>query len=127
MLLFVSQTLGGNQNPRFISVAVQTPPLESEVPRSLRSDIELLAGAINRFEREAQTMRETLRSRDSPEARSNLHPAISSALGDSEAPPIPGSLPRHWPPPEPLPPRHSLHKTQPDFQHILRVESECLR
>ena len=69
----------------------------------LKVDIELLAGAINRFEREAQTLRETLRLRDSPEARSNLHPAISSALGDSGVSPI------------------------PNFQYILGVERECHR
>ena len=69
----------------------------------LKIDIKLLASTINHFEQEAQTLWGTLKLRDSPEARSNLHPAISSALSDSGVSLI------------------------PNFQYILGVERECHR
>ena len=141
-------------SPRFTSTAVQTSPL-SEIkvldsalhlpamspPRTRLTrrggatnpsgDIQVLVGelsdAINRLQAESRSMQDALKLRKRPtDISSNPPPANPSfAIGGGGVSPTPHPPPEYQLPPEPQPP--SPKKTQPNFQHILRVERECVR
>jgi hypothetical protein len=154
----VSQLLKDRHSPCFISVAVQTTPLDSDAPYSppcspptiltrtrlspaearngtedFKARIDLFSNAINDFTRERRTTRDTLEQRRKPTAAgsgpSPARPPFASY--DSRISSVPPSPSQYQLPPElPLEPPSSqppLHKTLPDFQHILLVEQECLR
>ena len=141
-------------SPRFASTAIQTspPPEVKAVGSTLRlpimspprtrltrrggvtnppADIQVLvdelSDAIDRLQVESRSMQDALKLRKRPTAlSSNLPPTNPSpALGDDRISPTPHPPPEYQLPPEPQP--SSPKKTQPDFQHILRLERECVR
>lgn len=147
------QRLQSEHRPRFASAGVQTSPPEPEATHppsysspttltqmgpstgevgsgveDLRVQIQLLSDAIHGFGREVRTTRGAVESRRKPADTGSDPPSPSSLVSDDGVvSPIPQSPRHHQPPPDPPSSPPSPQKTPPDFQHILRLEDECLR
>ena len=141
---------------RVMSVAVQTsPPPEAEavisahrsspiasartrptrrggvtnVTAEIRALVGQLSGAINGFQAENRSMQDSLKPRKKPTDTSSDPPLTgpSPALDGSGIPPVPHPPPQPQLAPELSASQPSANKAQRDFQHILRVEHECIR
>ena len=152
----MSQGTKYKHSPRFTSVAVQaSSPTKVEavhstrrsspmaLPRTrpppggggtnavedLRARVDLLSDAIDRFKREARFTKDALGTTQKPAATkpdssSGIPP---SAPTDAGVLPIPHLPSRRQLPTETLSSQSSSNESKPDFQHILRVEHECIR
>ena len=150
----VSQRL--KRSPSFISVAVQTsPPLEPEAVDSIHqsssiapartrltqnegvtnvtADIQALVSqlsdAMSGFQAVSRSVQGSLKSRQKPTDTSSGPSPVAPhpTLGGGGVPPVPRTPPQHQLAPELSVSHPSPNKTQPNFQHILRVEHECTR
>jgi len=90
----------------------------------LRARVDLLSDAIGGFKKERQSIKDTLEARKKPadakhDPPSTSPPPVPAGAGVSPIlhPPSQHHLPAQPPPNEP-------HR---DFQHILRIEHECIR
>ena len=152
----MSQGLRDKLSPGATSVAVQTsPPSEAEAVHStprpsptapartkppprgeatnavedLRARIDLLSDAIDGIKKERRSMQETLDTRKKPTETESSPPSANppSVPVDVGAPPTQCPPPQDQLLPQPYSPRPPPNEPQPDFQHILRVEHECIK
>lgn len=121
-------------SPPITPMRTSLPPTETrDNIEDMKARIDLLSHAIDHFAGENRATRDTFESGRKPtDTRSDPLPTSpSSILGDNRVSSVPHSPPKYQLPPEiPSKPPSSQpppHKTLPDFQHILRVEQECLR
>jgi len=139
------------RSPCFASVAVQTSPsVEPEAVHSthrssptaptrtrphprggvtnavedLQARVDLLSDAISGFKKERRSSKDTLDARRKP---TDIKPDPHSVSADIEAPPTPHPPPRRQLPPQTPSPQPPPNEPHGGFQHILRVERECIR